>query len=84
MILASAALPLVFEAKNGFADGGIGSFIDSQGNTPAYPLIHQEACSHIIVTHLDNGSIWDRYKYNSSSDVILFLAGDNLPTKLAA
>jgi NTE family protein len=71
MILASAALPLVFEAKNGFVDGGIGSFIDSQGNTPAYPLIHQEDCSHIIVTHLDNGSIWDRYKYNSSSDVIL-------------
>jgi NTE family protein len=71
MILASAALPLVFEAKNGFADGGMGSFIDSQGNTPAYPLIHQEACSHLIVTHLDNGSIWDRYKYNSSSDVIL-------------
>ncbi|HAG85023.1 MAG TPA: phospholipase [Cyanobacteria bacterium UBA12227] len=71
MILASAALPLVFEAKNGFADGGMGSFIDSQGNTPAYPLIDREACSHIIVTHLDNGSIWDRYKYNSSSDVIL-------------
>jgi NTE family protein len=71
MILASAALPLVFEAKNGFADGGMGSFIDSQGNTPAYPLIHQEACSHIIVTHLDNGSMWDRYKYNSSSDVIV-------------
>jgi NTE family protein len=71
MILASAALPLVFESKNGFADGGMGSFIDSQGNTPAYPLIHQEACSHIIVTHLDNGSIWDRYKYNSSSDAII-------------
>ncbi|MGB6297992.1 MAG: patatin-like phospholipase family protein [Rivularia sp. (in: cyanobacteria)] len=70
-ILASAALPLVFETKNGFADGGMGSFIDSQGNTPAYPLIHKESCSHIIVTHLDNGSIWDRYKYNCSSDVIL-------------
>ncbi len=71
IILASAALPLIFEAKYGFADGGMGSFVDSQGNTPAYPLVNQEACSHVIVTHLDNGSLWDRYKYNSSSDTIL-------------
>ncbi|MEA5554404.1 patatin-like phospholipase family protein [Anabaena cylindrica UHCC 0172] len=71
IILASAALPLIFEAKHGFADGGMGSFIDSQGNTPAYPLVNQESCSHIIVTHLDNGSLWDRYKCNSSNAVLL-------------
>ncbi|MEL6400788.1 MAG: patatin-like phospholipase family protein [Cyanobacteria bacterium J06626_4] len=71
MILASAALPLVFEAKHGFADGGMGSFIDSQGNTPAHPLVHQECCSHIIVTHLDNGSLWDRYRYKLSEAVLL-------------
>ncbi|NES81658.1 MAG: hypothetical protein F6K10_09775, partial [Moorea sp. SIO2B7] len=71
LILASAALPLIFEAKHGFADGGMGSFIDSQGNTPAYPLVNQESCSHIIVTHLDNGSLWDRYKYNSSNAILL-------------
>lgn len=71
IILASAALPLIFEAKHGFADGGMGSFIDSQGNTPAYPLVKQKSCSHIIVTHLNNGSLWDRYKYNSSNAVLL-------------
>lgn len=71
IILASAALPLIFEAKHGFADGGMGSFIDSQGNTPAYPLVEKESCSYIIVTHLDNGSIWDRYKYDSSPAVLL-------------
>ncbi|MTJ09022.1 patatin-like phospholipase family protein [Anabaena sp. UHCC 0204] len=71
IILASAALPLIFESKHGFADGGMGSFIDSQGNTPAYPLVHKESCSHIIVTHLDNGSLWDRYKYNASKAILL-------------
>jgi len=71
IILASAALPLIFETKHGFADGGMGSFIDAQGNTPAYPLVHRESCSHIIVTHLDNGSLWDRYKHNSSNAILL-------------
>jgi NTE family protein len=71
LILASAALPLIFETKLGFADGGMGSFIDSQGNTPAYPLVQRESCSHVIVTHLDNGSLWDRYKNNSSNTILI-------------
>lgn len=66
-ILASAALPLIFEPQrdgkgNRFVDGGLGGALKSQGNTPITPLI-EAGCTHIIVSHLDHASLWHRYDY---------------------
>lgn len=66
-ILASAALPLIFLPQkdgqgNRFVDGGLGGALKSQGNTPITPLI-EAGCTHIIVSHLDHGSLWHRYDY---------------------
>ena len=67
VILASASLPLLFAPQEidgkRYADGGIGGWQKSQGNTPITPLITQAGCSHIIVTHLTNGSLWNRYDF---------------------
>ncbi|WP_336032940.1 patatin-like phospholipase family protein [Acinetobacter bereziniae] len=66
-ILASAALPLIFEPQrdgkgNRFIDGGLGGALKSQGNTPITPLI-EAGCTHVIVSHLDHASLWHRYDY---------------------
>lgn len=66
-ILASAALPLIFLPQkdgqgNRFVDGGLGGALKSQGNTPITPLI-EAGCTHIIVSHLDHGSLWHRHDY---------------------
>lgn len=66
-ILASAALPLIFLPQkdgqgNRFLDGGLGGALKSQGNTPITPLI-EAGCTHIIVSHLDHGSLWHRHDY---------------------
>lgn len=66
-ILASAALPLIFEPQkdgqgNRFIDGGLGGALKSQGNTPITPLI-EAGCTHIIVSHLDHGSLWHRHDF---------------------
>lgn len=66
-ILASAALPLIFLPQkdgkgNRFIDGGLGGALKSQGNTPITPLI-EAGCTHIIVSHLDHGSLWHRHDY---------------------
>lgn len=68
-ILASAALPLIFEAKDGvnkqrLTDGGQGGWISSQGNTPIAPLI-KNGCRKIIVSHLSKGSLWDRHDFDA-------------------
>ena len=67
ILLASAALPLIFQNRkdglgNIMVDGGIGGFIKNQGNTPVTPLI-ENGYEHIIVTHLVNGSLWNRYDF---------------------
>lgn len=67
LILASAALPLLFKAHkddggNRFTDGGQGGMIKSQGNTPITPLI-EAGCRHIIVVHLSEGSLWHRHDF---------------------
>lgn len=63
-ILASAALPLVFEAQtvggHSYTDGGIGGWLRAQGNTPITPLLRDAGCRYVIVTHLADGSLWDR------------------------
>lgn len=66
-ILASAAIPLIFEAQQVggefYADGGIGGLLRLQGNTPIEPLVKLSKCRVVIVTHLTDGSLFDRYAY---------------------
>ncbi|CNJ08034.1 Patatin-like phospholipase [Yersinia rohdei] len=62
-LLASAALPLLFKPRevNGthYSDGGMGGWASLQGNTPVTPLV-EAGCNIVIVTHLSDGSLWDR------------------------
>ena len=65
LILASAAIPVLFSAKNGgdrLADGGIGGWPTSQGNTPVDPLA-EKRCEVVIVSHLGADSRWSRDTY---------------------
>ena len=70
-LLASSAIPLAYEAQSiggkKFYDGGLGGARAVQGNTPITPLIEKEKCSHIIVTHLQDGSFWDRNQFPDST-----------------
>ncbi|MBR4141790.1 MAG: hypothetical protein IKR42_08420, partial [Campylobacter sp.] len=65
-ILASASLPLLFEAKEiggiKYSDGGI----TDKGNTPIRPLIENENCDIIFVCHLTNGSLFNKNEYKNS------------------
>ncbi len=67
VILASAALPLLFDAieVNGksYRDGCLSSSDNAGGNTPLKPLIEHEQCTHIIICHLDNGSYFNRHEW---------------------
>lgn len=69
IILASAALPLLFDAVkiNGkdYRDGCLSSLKNSGGNTPAKPLIEKENCTHLIICHLDNGSYFNRHEFEN-------------------
>lgn len=60
MLLASAAIPLMFptRAVNGqtYVDGGLAD------NVPLGALAAQ-GCTHAIVIHLDNGSVWNRHDF---------------------
>ncbi|WP_198133104.1 patatin-like phospholipase family protein [Sulfurospirillum arsenophilum] len=64
-ILASAALPIAFDAikvdGTYYRDGCLGSINNEWGNTPAHPLITEEKCTHIIVCHLNEGSFFNRH-----------------------
>lgn len=63
-IMASAALPILFEAvevEGKFKrDGCLGSNKEELGNTPALPLVQDEKCTHLIVCHLNKGSLFNR------------------------
>ena len=63
-IMASAALPYLFKAQKiegkKYRDGGMGGAYNDQGNTPAQPLA-EAGCSHLIVSLLDDGSMFDRH-----------------------
>ncbi len=65
VILASAALPLAFDAVKidgtNYRDGCLGSLENEWGNTPAKPLITEEKCTHLIVCHLNEGSYFNRH-----------------------
>lgn len=73
-LMASAALPMLFKARKvkgrKYTDGGQGGWSKSQGNTPIQPLI-DAGCNKIIVTHLEDGSFWDRHNFNSPDLSIL-------------
>ena len=66
-ILGSAALPILFAAKvidgKPYVDGGLSGL---EGNTPITPLIEKEHCQVCIVTHLTDGSLWDRNSFPDS------------------
>ncbi|HJQ25053.1 MAG TPA: patatin-like phospholipase family protein [Blastocatellia bacterium] len=70
LILASAALPLVFEAQTiggqSYADGGIGGWLRAQGKTPVTPLLRDAGCQYVIVTHLIDGSLWNRHDFTDA------------------
>lgn len=70
-LLASAALPLLFEAQRSqdgtrISDGGQGGWISAQGNTPITPLI-EAGYQNIIVTHLTNDTLWHRHDFPNAT-----------------
>ncbi|MBP5975159.1 hypothetical protein HW132_21080 [Brasilonema sp. CT11] len=73
-IFASAAIPLLFKAKQievnetnyFYSDGGQGGVRNVQGNTPITPLLELANCTHIIVNHLSDGSLWDRNAFSKA------------------
>ena len=70
ILLASAALPLLYAPQqvNGqlYSDGGQGGWRNVQGNTPITPLL-KAGCKQIVVTHLSDGSMWDRSQFPDAS-----------------
>ncbi|MGI1288044.1 patatin-like phospholipase family protein, partial [Escherichia coli] len=42
-----------------YGDGGMGGWQNMQGNTPVTPLV-DAGCNMVIVSHLSDGSLWDR------------------------
>ena len=68
-ILASAAIPIIFQARRlgpdgrRSVDGGLGGWRERQGNTPATPLVEDAGCTHLIVTHASDGSPWRRDRF---------------------
>jgi NTE family protein len=66
-VLASAALPLLFEAQviggEVHLDGGLGTWWGHTGNTPLTPILDQTGLRTVIVSHLTDGSLWDRRAY---------------------
>ena len=65
-VLASAALPVILQARRlgpdgrRYVDGGMGGYRTKQGMTPAAPLVEDAGCTHLIVTHSSDGSPWRR------------------------
>lgn len=72
-ILASAALPLLFEVQRiggrAYADGGLGGLRNLQGNTPIAPLLDVTGAGVVIVSHLVDGSSFDRHRFPSATIV---------------
>ena len=77
-LLASAALPLLFAPQQidgrDYSDGGLGGWNTMQGNTPIQPLL-DAGYRHIVVTHLSDGSMWDRLCFPGAS-IIEIRPGD--------
>jgi NTE family protein len=71
-LLASAAIPMLYAARQigdaRYSDGGQGGWQTEQGNTPITPLI-KAGCAQVIVTHLQNGSLWSRHDFPNTTVV---------------
>jgi NTE family protein len=71
-LMASAALPLLYESQkigdNSYTDGGQGGWKTVQGNTPITPLV-EAGCNLVIVSHLSDGSLWDRHNFPDTTVV---------------
>lgn len=69
-LMASAALPLLYESQrigdHAYTDGGQGGWKTVQGNTPITPLV-QAGCNVVIVSHLSDGSLWDRHNFPNTT-----------------
>lgn len=65
-LLASAAIPLLYQARqigaDRYSDGGQGGWQKAQGNTPVTPLM-EAGCKQVIVTHLTDGALWSRHDF---------------------
>lgn len=73
-ILASAALPLLFEPQEidgkKYRDGCLGTYYDFCANTPVRPLVEKEECDVIIVCHLDHGAFFDSTSFGEDVGII--------------
>lgn len=73
-ILASAALPLLFEPQEidgkKYRDGCLGVHYDFCANTPIRPLVESEKCDVIIVCHLDHGVFFDSTSFGEEVGII--------------
>lgn len=69
VLLASAAIPLLYKARRieerRYSDGGQGGWRKSHGNTPITPLL-DAGCRQLIVTHLSDGSLWNRNDFDAT------------------
>jgi NTE family protein len=63
-ILASAAIPFLFEARvvlgQSFSDGALGGWRKQQGQVPALELCEQCPLSQLMVLHCSDGNLWNR------------------------
>ena len=50
---------------------------DAQGNTPITPLL-ETGFEHIVVTHLEDGSLWNRHKFPNASVIEIRPAGKGI------
>ena len=66
-ILASAAIPFIFDAKyvqgRMFSDGSLGDWRYERGKVPAQDLCERQKLSTLYILHCSDGSLWDRRRY---------------------
>ncbi len=71
-LMASAALPILYESQkigqHIYTDGGQGGWKTAQGNTPIMSLV-QSGCQLVIVSHLSEGSFWNRHDFPNTTVV---------------
>lgn len=69
-LLASSALPLLYRNRSVgdkvYSDGGQGDWYGETGNVPVEPLVNSGS-NMVIVSHLSNGSMWNRSLYPDAS-----------------
>ena len=83
-LLASAALPMLYSYEEiegtRYTDGGQGGWREVQGNTPITPLL-KAGYEHVVVTHLEDGSFWNRHQFPSASVIEIRPAGKGISRK---